>query len=227
MSFHVFFSFSSGLAKTIYAPKGTKAAIAAHVEWIERTLHLEREQYLKNPVRWNYRDKTTHQEFPGIPDDVLCVQRLRSTTIGSAGSTNGFEEWSETPAKKPREAITSNDAKKFWHAFELLDVPLSRWNMDYYRNRMDHLYDVMRGVESEGVSFVEKALTPKQAAQVINIFSTYIDGWDLRLDVPKDRDYLASSYDGGYSWCDKCFCPIAEDDLSCRKRGCPIMAERD
>lgn len=221
MAFHVFFAFSTGLAKTIYAPKGTKAAIDEHVKWIEGTLNLEREQYLDNPVHWNSRNR-----FDGIADDVLCAA-VKEHNAWVRKMYERFGEWSKATPKKPREAITARDAKKFWHVLETLDVPLDRWNMDYYRDRMAHLYDVMRGQESEGVTFGEKALTPRQAAEVINIFSTYIDEWDLRLDVPKDRDYLASSYDGGYSWCYKCFRPIAEDDLDCKKRGCPIMSERD
>lgn len=226
MAFEVFFSFSTGLAKTIYAPKGTKQAIDAHIEWIEKALNLGRTQYLDNPVRWDYTDPVTHNDFPGIPNDVLCAA-VKEHNNWVRMRYKQFGEWSNTPPKKPREAITPRDAKKFWHAFEILYIPLDRWNMDYYRNRMEHLYEVMRGRDDEGVSFDEKPLTPRQAAQVINLFSTYIDNWDLRLDVPRDTDFLASSYDGGYSWCDKCGCAIAEDDVSCRKRGCPIRAERD
>jgi hypothetical protein len=90
---------------------------------------------------------------------------------------------------------------------------------------MEHLYEVMRGRESNGVTFDVKPLTEKQAAQVINLFSEFLDPDDLRLNVPDGRDYLASSADGGYEWCDKCFKPIAEDDTSCRRRKCPLREE--
>jgi hypothetical protein len=124
--------------------------------------------------------------------------------------------------------MTPNDAQEFWFGFQELEVAPARWTLDFYRNRMEHLYEVMRGKENEGVSFDVKALTPKQAAQVINLFSTYLDSHDLRLDVPKDRDYLASSYDGGYTWCDKCFAAIAEDGRGeCRRRKCPLRDEDD
>ena len=91
---------------------------------------------------------------------------------------------------------------------------------------MEHLYEVMRGRKSEGVTFGEKALTTKQAAAVINIFSPYLDHDDRRLDVPNGYDYLASSYDGGYDWCEKCGAMRPEDADACRKRKCPIRAER-
>lgn len=227
MAFHVFFSFSTGLAKSITAPRGTKAAIQEHVKWIERTLNLERERYLKNPIHWSYRTKEApYIDFPDIDSDDLCNAVTKHNEWVRRMYEN-FAEWAETPPKGKVERISPQNAKKFWHAFELLEVPLDRWNRDYYRNRMEHLYEVMRGRESEGVTFDEKALTPRQAAQVINIFSTYVDDFDLRLDCPKDRDYLASSYDGGYSWCDKCGCAIAEDDVSCTKRGCPLRLERE
>ena len=59
-----------------------------------------------------------------------------------------------------------------------------------------------------------------------NIFSTFLDKDDRRLDVPKGYDYLASSYDGGYTWCEKCGAVLPEDADACRKRKCPIRAER-
>lgn len=128
--------------------------------------------------------------------------------------------------KKPNRAekITSEEAAKFWHVFYTFEVPVDRWSIEYYRNRMDHIYETMRGNKSEGVTFEAKPLTTRQAANVILLFSEYLDKHDLRLDVPKDRDLLKSSYDGGYSWCDKCGQAIDEDDDGCSKRGCPLKA---
>ena len=94
--------------------------------------------------------------------------------------------------------------------------------------KMNHLYEVMRGRPDDGVSFDETPLTERQAAQVINIFSTYLDEHDMRLDVPRGHDYLASSYDGGYDWCEKCGCAVHPDDIgSCEKKKCPLREERE
>jgi hypothetical protein len=124
------------------------------------------------------------------------------------------------------EKLTPEDAAEFWHGLETLEVPRTQWTREYYTARMESLYEVMRGRESDGVSFDEKPLSPRQAAQVINIFSPFLDDHDCRLDVPKDRDYLASSYDGGYDWCEKCGAVTPEDGDRCCKRKCPIRAER-
>jgi len=71
------------------------------------------------------------------------------------------------------------------------------------------------------VTFDEKPLTERQAAQVINLFSVFLDAHDCRLDVPKGYDYLASSYNGGYIWCEKCGAVTGDHMANCRKRGCP------
>ena len=104
-------------------------------------------------------------------------------------------------------------------------MPPERWTDDYFRDRMEHLYEVMRGRESEGVTFDAKPLTEKQAASIIRIFDQFLDPCDLRLDVPNGRDYLASSSDGGYDWCEKCGPMVWDDVGDCRKRGCPLLKE--
>ena len=90
---------------------------------------------------------------------------------------------------------------------------------------MEVLYDVMRGNENEGITFGEKKLTPKQASAVVRLFSEFLDKHDRRLDVPNGHDYLASSYDGGYWWCEKCGAITYDDAESCGKRKCPYEIE--
>lgn len=107
------------------------------------------------------------------------------------------------------ETITPDDARTFWYGLELLSVTPDRWTSDYYRGRMEHLYEVMRGRANEGVTFNARAITTKQAAAVINLLEVYLDRSDLRLEAPKGCDDLASSYYGEYEWCDKCFAPMA------------------
>lgn len=218
MSFHVFFDFSVGLAETLMVPKGTLAGILCHVQEVEFVFGLETEQYLDNPPHWK-ATKPTKQ----ISDDVYCdtasrhndwVRRLYRL----------FGEWSKSPAADG-EQLTPENAKTFWHALTTFDVPPERWTADYYRERMEHLYRVMRGRDSEGVTFDAKALNIKQAAAVITLFDQYLDPADLRLDVPNGRDYLASSSDGGYDWCEKCGPMVWEDVGGCTKRKCPLKAD--
>lgn len=138
-----------------------------------------------------------------------------------------FGEWHAKPPPAPNETLTVEDARSFWHALESrIDVPAQRWTSDYYQERMEHLYEVMRGRPSEGVTFGTKALTPKQAAEVVVLFSEFLDDHDIRLDVPLGHDGLRSSADGGYVWCEKCGAITDDDVEACRKRKCPIRAER-
>lgn len=224
MSVQVYFEFSTGLECPLWAPVGTKAAIISHVEEIEAALGLKRVKYLDNPVHWDHFDADYRAGFPKVGDETLCK------TIGEHNHWvrrlyGDMMTWSKTAADGLEE-ITPADATEFWHGLTQLTVQPDRWTGDYYRNRMDHLYEVLRGHDSEGVSFDAKGLTPKQAGAVIGLFEQFLDPGDHRLEVPNGHDYLASSGDGGYVWCEKCG-PAHPDDVDgCRKRKCPILAER-
>ena len=250
MSYHTFFIFASGLKNPITVPKGTLAACQDHVERVERLLGFEREKYLDNPVHWKSKAPKD-----GVSDTLLCeVARAHNRWVRwlyhmlgtwSEASKKGepirdgwwpnqFHREHEDAFRleignygKPieTEELTREGAQTFWHGLVDIPVPVERWTGDYYRERMEHLYEVMRGKENEGVTFDEKPLTPRQAAVVVRIFATYLDGGDLRLDVPNGYDYLASSSDGGYDWCEKCGPAHPDDSRACRKKGCPIYAE--
>ena len=145
MSYDVFFSFSSGLKAPITVPAGTKASIARHVAEVEETLELKRTRYKDNPAHWESRGR-----FKDIDNEILCaavlkhnewVRRLYYLTA----------EWAQEPAIGETETLTPEDAETFWHALEQLSVTPDRWTGEYYRDRMEHLYEVMRGRDNEGV----------------------------------------------------------------------------
>lgn len=244
MSYRVFFSMSTGLAKPITVPAGTVKACQDHVARIERVLGFEQEKYLDNPVHWR-----STKPKKGVSDELLCtVAQEHNGWVQWLYGRLG--EWSKANKKNPirdgwhpnnfyrpdtedavrfmpgnygkpveTEKMSQADAATFWHGLVEIKVPVERWSKDFYRDRMEHLYSVMRGAESEGVSFGEKALTPKQAAAVINIFS-FIDTNDLQLDVPRGHDYLASSYDGGYDWCITHGAVHPDDGMCCSNKDC-------
>lgn len=221
MSVHVFFAFSTGLESSLTVPTGTKAAIRSHIEEVEQTLGLKRTRNADDaPEYWDHWDKAYREGWPDVDDKLLC-ETIEQHNAWVRWLYARFEDWSATPTEGGEE-ITPQDADGFWFGLAELTVRPERWTRSYYVSRMEHLYEVMRGRESEGVSFDEKALTPKQAAAVMLILSPYMDTFDMRLDVPKGRDYLASSYDGGYDWCEKCGAVDPDDANACRKRQCPL-----
>lgn len=243
MSYHVFFSFSTGFTKSLKCPKGTYAQIKKHVKDIEESLGLKPEQYLNNPVHWNMFE--FRKRIHDIPDELLCtevsshnryIRRLYEEfafwfkhpfTVGKGHQDTGINQG--YPVGTKAERITPAMIREVWHGFELLEVPATKWTRDYYREQMDALYEVMRGRPTNGISFDVKALTEKQAASVINLFSEFLDAHDLRLDVPNGHDCLKSSYDGGYRWCEICG-PVDENDIgercaNCPKKKCPIKEE--
>lgn len=236
MSYHVFFSMSTGITKAVRVPKGTLAAVIKQIKETETLLGLTTDQYKNNPKRWVIPD------FNTLDDEVVCggIERHNNFVMRFYDQ---LSHWASHPFKIGKgplakhvidtaypigwgsEKITPKDARGFWHGLRTLEVPVTKWTREYYVNQMETLYEVMRGRTRDGISFDESPLTPKQAAQVINIFSTFLDDNDCRLDVPNGHDYLASSYDGGYDWCEKCGAMTSEDGQVCAKRGCPLRKE--
>jgi len=220
MPHHVFFMFSSGLEKPIRAPAGTKGAIARHVEYVERTLNLTRTQYEDNPWHWDHRlDKA----WANISDDALC----NAVTVHNRwvrGLYLKFDEWAKDPVVGG-DTITPEDAKGFWGALRILSVPMERWSEQYYFERMEYVYSVLRGHECAGTEMRAEALTAEQARDVIWLFSQWLDRWDSDIEVPLGCDHIASSKDGGYIWCDNCGAVTEDHVAECEDPKCP--ARRD
>ncbi len=214
MSYKPYFTFSAGLKNSIKVPVGIKEQIRSHIQWIESTLGIEREKYLDNPEHWKFNN------YSNIKDKVLCESAEKHNEWVRRVYDN-LELWSKQQLDVFEE-ITNEDFQEFLPALQFIKVKPERWTGEYYTRRMEDLYEVMRGRETDGVSFDAKALTTKQAAQVIILFSEFLDTEDRQLDVPKGCDYLASSYDGGYRWCEKCGAVTEEHYNNCNKRGCPL-----
>lgn len=221
MSYKAFFSFASGINKTIIVPTGTIEKIREHISDIEVTLNISREKYLDNPVYWK------HIDYSSVDDKTLCesAQEHNSTVITFY---ENLRKWAEESIISG-EDLTNEIFQELLVGLQLITVPPNRWTGEYYTAKMETLYEVMRGREYEGISFGAKKLTEKQAAQVILLFSEFLDTHDRRLDVPKGQDYLASSYDGGYEWCEICGAVTLDyiSDRCKRKSKCPLRIEEE
>lgn len=217
MSYKVYFGFATALDKTLKVQKGTIQKMSEHIESVENVLQIKREKYLDNPEHWAFTD------YKDIDDNVLC-----QTAQNHNGEVRFFYDtlvsWTENPPDEFEE-LTNEEFQKLLPGLQFITVKPERWTGEYYTKRMNVLYDVMRGHEVEGITFGERKLTIKQAGAVIRLFSEFLDTDDRRLDVPNGHDYLASSYDGGYDWCEKCGAMTYEDAKRCNKRKCPLQKE--
>lgn len=216
MSYHVFFAFSTGLKEPITAPKGTLASILRHVESVEETLGLKRSQYMDNPVHWDTWDENYRLGFPHVDDETLCKTVLEHNAWVRRLYAD-IAKWASDPVADG-ETITAEDAQTFWHGLQMLRVKPDRWTGEYYRSRMEHYYEVMRGREDEGVSWPAPKLSPKQAGAVIWLLADLLDHDDIRLEVARGNDHLSSGDE--YTWCSKCGAVTDEDANACRKRDC-------
>lgn len=250
MSYCTFFMFASGLAQSILVPGGTLAAIHARIAYVEKKFSFTIEVYKDNPGHWKGSGKFGRLVPPDdVTNDVFC-KVVGEHNRFVRWLWDKLADWSKTTPENPPkgtwragwstpklpdlfdlekvsdvapEFLTPEQAQTFWHGLTELEVPPERWSREWYVDRMEHAYKVMRGEESEGVTInCKKPLNPEQAAAVICLFSAWLPDYDMRLDVPKGHDYLASSYDGGYEWCEKCGAVTYEDGNSCRKKACPI-----
>lgn len=243
MSFCVHFSFSWCLAKTLTVPAGTKTQALDHVNEVQRLLNLELEPPYKGnleaygdlyPSHWDTWKR--NERWEKLDDKLLC-DTVEQHNRWVRSMYENFGQYAEKPfVATPHvgtEELTPADAREFWHGLTVLEVPVERWTRDYYRARMEALYEVMRGRPEEGMDFDAHPLSQQQAAAVIRLFEQYVDGHDLRLDVVQQPgrgfnglDLLASSYDGGYAYCDGCFKAIDPDSIGdCKRRKCPLMLE--
>lgn len=209
MIHHVFFGFTAGLKKSIKVPKGTLARLRAHVVELERRLGLQRDQYRDNPPHWS----TASKRFDGIDNEIVCE---------AVEEHNSLVRWlydrlADQAFNGPAEKLTPKAFAKLLPALQMLDVESERWTKEYYKARMETLYEVMRGRETDGISFNAKALTPEQAGAAIVLFSQFLDTHDIRLDVPWKHDSLAES--DAYRWCEKCGIAVVYDDLIEMKDG--------
>ena len=205
MSYHVFFNFAVGFAEDLKCPKGTHQQILEHIAEVEEKLGLKARAYRDNPPFW----VNTSEAIMAADDKTACeVVSLHNHLVRCWYSD--FGKWFENPVLDG-EVITVEDSKKFFYGLVRLSVPPEKWTKEYYIERMEHLYSVMRTGEDDGVSFDAGKLTIKQAAAVINLFSYYLDNHQTALEVPSGYDELVP--DDDYRWCDGCGKPIHEDDF--------------
>lgn len=222
MSYHVFFDMSTGLRHSLFAPPGTLQSIWTHAEVIEAALQLQRAQYHDNPVHWN----PWQRNFQQFSAEYLC-RHVHEHNQWVMRMWELFEKWDTCPVDGGEE-ITPEESQRFWFVFERFSVPVEKWTKEYYEERMQVLYEVMRGRETEGITFGTQKLTPRQAAAVIRLFAEFLDADDIRLDVPWGEDYLTSSYYGGYEWCDSCYKPMNDNGRArCRRKRCPLNEEQE
>jgi hypothetical protein len=218
MSFRVFFELSTGLSKPIIVPKGTLSEIINQIKKTETELGFKTTQFRDNPPHWE-----STEPKDGVSNKQLCnIVEEHNTFVRWLYGL--FERCTKDPPKDG-ETITPEDASKFWHGLQLIDVSPDRWTGDYYQQRMIALYEAMRGRETEGNIFDAKPLTIKQANGVINLFSQYLDLEDIRLDVPIGYDYLTTE-DEEHIWCDKCEGLVTNQHAyNCKKRKCSLREE--
>ena len=237
------FMFSTGLKSPMTVPAGTLADAQEHVQDVQETLGLVVTKHMDNPARW--RDTTPTVE---ITDEELCdLAREHNEWIDELWENLG--KWHESPPTGETETLTPEDAATFWHGTRKIKVPLERWDRRYYRERMEEVYNILRGQDVAGVHWGEKPLTPRQAAGVLWLISEHlgIDVGDQRLEAPRewvwsrkarrmklvqlDEIQPSNGYDGnGYEWCERCGAVATdsevETDCPRRKSQCPVKRDR-
>lgn len=125
---------------------------------------------------------------------------------------------------------TPDAAADLWHALDPIEVPIELWTKDHEQRVLERAYEVLRGRGDGEYRLRGRPLTAEQAGSVLWLFEHLLHlphGDDLRLEVPRGRDFLAPSDD--YEWCSTCGAVFYEDVdhyvRTCRRRGCDLRKE--
>lgn len=205
---HVLFDLSSGLKKPITVPKGTCEDIKTHIEKTTKEAGLKVVQFKDNPPRWNSHTPATDVDDETASHVVFEHNRFIRELYGDLAL------WSQTPPEGETETLTPEFADAIWYGLSTLNLSYDRWSASAYIEQMGTLFQAMTKGESGGVYFGngEETLSLRQAADVIILFSMYLDRHDVRLDLPEGRDFLATSDET--LWCEKCSAPWLWEDVT-------------
>jgi hypothetical protein len=201
--FKVFFDFTVGFSRDLYFPAGTYQRVFSVIRETEKQLRIPIETY-RGELRWG--------AWSGehLDDDKYCDIAWDHNRMVERFYKNCTEA-TTYPTKKRPERITVNAAKRLFVGLRRIEIQPERWSAAHYQKKMQSIYKVMRGQESEGATFDSDPLTVSQARAVIILFSQFLDRHDIRLDVCKGDDWLTNSYDEGYFWCSGCGAVDYED----------------
>ena len=210
---------SVGLIDTIFAPPGTLVDIQREIDQLQSGLGLRAVRYRDNPPHWGNIEAAIAE----VPDDDILCDGVADHNQWVFWMHERLAAWRKSPV--PDGAILTPEGSREWvYVLSLLSVPPARWTPKFYRHRMDHAFEVLRGRENEGVTFDAAPLTVAQTAAVIALFSAWLDPADLRLEVPRGEDRLWDQAE--YEWCDRCGAVTPRSAERCRKRSCPVREDK-
>jgi hypothetical protein len=214
-SYHVFFSFSSGLRSDMKVPNGTLDRILGRIDFTEKVLGLGRTptytsegEDQKPGWSWRNTEKEMLEKAGSKPDSSLpqwwLAYRDRETLIeGMANAVqrhndeirwlyDEMDKWSEKTDWKDGEweVITQEQAVEFWGGLQILELPKELWTRDHFTDHMQHVYELLSTGESRGVSLNCEPLKSDQVSSLINYIESELDQWgfDCRFAVPLDED---------------------------------------
>lgn len=204
----------------------------------ERTERAMLRKLGRRPGRERCRtDYTPMREWDARKERMATAVRSHNSFV--EGFYEQLGKWSEEPpavgshrglygAKvEAVEELRPEDSAQYWGGLAKLEWPREHWTKDHFTEHMEHLYEVLAGRESRGVTIDCKPLEADQISALIVLFEAELDQWnyDRRFAVPLDEelesyDRIACSDEGGYDWCSHCG-PINSDDFRKRCEICP------
>ena len=207
MSFKLFFDLAVSFERPIAVPVGTHKKILKQIESVESELGYTREKYLDNP--WHWRETLKD----GVSGETFCeVVKGHNAFVRSL--YDSFQKWVAEKPGGETEIITVKQSRDFFPGLKQLSVPYEKWSEDYFEEKLENLYEIIRGRDQEGVSFDAEPLSEEQAGKVILLLHEYIVGhkrFSKNYDVPHGCDYLADSEDT--AWCEQMGWCVHPDDI--------------
>jgi len=223
VSFKLFFDLAESFMEPIMVPAGTYKKILNQIESVENELGFKREKHEDNQWHWQETLKDD------VSDATFC-EVVWSHNAFVRSLHDNLRKWAAEKPDGETEIITVEQSRDFFPGLRQLSVPYERWTEDYFEEKLENIYDIMRGRNRDGVSFDAEPLSEEQAAGVVLLFQEYIVGHERfpkNYDVPRGCDYLADSEDT--AWCEQMGFCVHPNDVGecdgCNVEKCDIYCE--
>lgn len=199
---HIFFAFSEGLKQDIYVSKKTIEYVMHKVGLQMDTLDISDIAEIPDMSSLErFAEKHFEQGHRG--DEAICEFASEQCKLVEM-AYDMVQKATPEPTTENTALLTQGDFKAILPMLKQVDVPIERWSKDYHRERMDEVYEILRGRPTDKVSWEIPPLTEEQAAGVVWLIDVVlgVDRHQNDLAVCKGQDHISDTNE--YHWCEKC-----------------------
>lgn len=216
--------------------KPRKQYAGDHTTWLcsehELTKTMRRHQRRRkaDTITWRDLEAIVHEMERGITSWNDYTRKFYGL-LSACSEPDGWQKPTPYQSHKESEELTPETFKEYIGFLrQRIEWPREFWSREYWMDYLTHIWKVLGGDESRGIELGCEPLSFEQRKAMLWLIEGEQDQWgyDSRAEQPLDENDepcgdLASSYDGGYDYCDGPGCGRPyHPDYSLRKcNACP------